>query len=253
MRIVFGDDRSQGADIGWLWIGEQRWPGWRLDVVTVPETELGPPHPGGSTTLEPWTPEDPRQPIAGAGFAEVRHLTAHADPRVVLAGCATADLLVVGATGQGFLKRRLHLGSTTEWLLHEPPAPLVIARSGRRVRRVLVGVDGSPPAQRALAAFAGLPWATDTEVLVIGARDGWVEPGPALDAADAVLDAAGITHRVEEGKGRAAEVLLRAQRREASQLVVLGARGSSRLRRAVAGATASSVARAADVSVLLAG
>ena len=250
MRIVFGDDRSQGADLGWLWIGEQRWPGWRLDVVTVPETELGPPHPGGSTTLEPWTPEDPRQPIVGAGFAEVRHLTAQADPRVVLAG-ARADLLVVGATGQGFLKRRLHLGSTTEWLLQEPPAPLVIARSGRRVRRVLVGVDGSPPSQRALAAFAGLPWAPDTEVLLVGVHDGWVEPGPALDAAAAVLGQAGIPHRAEEVKGRATEVLMRAQEREDSQLLVLGARGSSRLRHALAGATASSLARAADASVLL--
>ncbi|HEX4901360.1 MAG TPA: universal stress protein [Acidimicrobiales bacterium] len=248
---MFGDDRSQGADLGWLWIGEQRWPGWRLDVVTVPETELGPPHPGGSTTLEPWTPEDPRQPIVGSGFAEVRYLTAQADPRVVLAG-ARADLVVVGATGRGFLKRRLHIGSTTEWLLHEPPAPLVIARSGRRVRRVLVGVDGSPPSQRALGAFAGLPWATDTEVLVVGARDGWLEPGPALDAASAVLEQAGIPHRIEEVKGRATEVLLRTQQREGSNLVVVGARGSSRLRHAVAGATASSVARAAESSVLLA-
>lgn len=250
MRIVFGDDRSQGADLGWLWIGEQHWPGWRLDVVTVPETD-GPPLPDGSTTLEPWTPPDPRQPLAGAGFAEVRYLTAHADPRVVLAG-ATADLLVVGATGHGFLKRTLHLGSTTEWLLHEPPAPLVIARSGRRVRQVLVGVDGSPPSERALAAFAGLPWATDTEVLLVGARDGWVEPGPALEAAAAVLDDAGIAHRAEECKGRSAEVLLRTQRREGSQLVVLGVRGSSLLRRAIAGSTASSVARAAEASVLLA-
>jgi len=250
MRVVFGDDRSQGADLGWLWIGEQRWPGWRLDVVTVPETDLGPPHPDGSTTLEPWTPEDPRQPIVGSGLAEVRYLTAHADPRVVLSS-ARADLLVVGATGQGFLKRKLHLGSTTEWLLHEPPAPLVIARSGRRVRRVLAGVDGSPPSQRALAAFAGLPWTSDTEVLVVGARDGWVEPGPALDAAGAVLAAARVSHRVEEVKGRAAEVLLRTAQRDGSQLVVLGARGSSRLRRAVAGATASSVARAAEASVLL--
>jgi len=252
MRIVFGDDRSPGADLGWLWINEQRWPGWRLDVVTVPETELGPPHPSGAAALEPWMPDDPRQPIAGSGLREVQHLMAHADPRVVLGGCASTDLLVVGTTGRGFLQRRLHLGSTTEWLMHQPPAPLVVARSGRRVRRVLVAVDGSTSSQRALAAFAALPWAPDTEALVLGVRDGWVDPSGAIEEAASVLEQAGVPHRVEELKGRATEAILRAQARDGSQLVVLGARGGSRVRRTVAGATASSVTRAADASIVLA-
>jgi len=250
-RILFGDDRSAGSDLAWMWIGDQRWPGWTVDVVTVPESELGPPNLTGSTDLRPWVPDDPRVAPAGAELTAVRHLTAEADPRVVLAS-AEADLLVVGATGRGLLKRVLHVGSTTEWLLHQPPVPMVVARSGRRVRRVLVGIDGSLASERALEAFVAMPWATDAEVLVLGAYDGWTEPGPAIEQAAKVLEDAGVPHRTEEVRGGATEVLLGAQRREGSQLVVLGARGTSRLHRAIAGSTASALTRASDASVLLA-
>lgn len=249
--IVFGDDRSPGADLAWMWLTQQQWSGWRVDVVTVPETELGPPHLSGAPGAVPWTPEDPRDAPEASGLVSVRHLTADADPRVVLSARSDADLLVVGATGGGFLKRWLHVGSTTEWLLHDPPAPLVVARTGRRVRRVLVGVDGSESSGRALEAFASLPWAPSTEVHVLGVHDGWVEPGSALADADAVLATAGIEHRTEQARGRAAEVLVSRARHDHVDLVVLGVRGASKLRRVVAGATASSVTRACDSSVLL--
>lgn len=249
--IVFGDDRSPGSDVAWLWINDQQWPGWRVDVVTVPETELGGPRVLGSTQLTTWEPADPRDVFAGSGIDEVRHLTADADPRVVLCSREDADLLVVGATGRGLLKRWLHVGSTTEWLLHQPPAPLLVARAARPVRSVLVAVDGSDPARRALEAFVALPWAASTEVLALGVYDGWAEPEQGLADAAAVLDAAGIAHRTEQVRGRATETLLERMRADQAQLIVLGARGRSTLHRAMAGSTASAVTRAADGNVLV--
>lgn len=249
--IVFGDDRSAGSDVAWLWINDQRWPGWRVDVVTVPENELGTPRVLGSTELRPWEPDDPRPVFPEAGLEEVRHLTADADPRVVLGGQEDADLLVVGATGQGLLKRWLRIGSTTEWLLHQPPAPLLVARAARPVRSVLVAVDGSEPARRALDAFVALPWAASTEVLALGVYDGWAEPEQGLADAASVLEAAGISHRTEQVRGRATETLLERVRVDQVQLVVLGSRGRSTLHRAFAGSTASAVARGADGNVLV--
>ncbi len=248
--IVFGDDRSPGSDVAWLWINDQQWPGWQVDVISVPETELGP-NVLGSTELTSWEPEDPRSVFPASGIAEVRHLTADADPRVVLCTRQDADLIVVGATGRGFLKRWLHLGSTTEWLLHQPPAPLLVARAARPVRTVLVAVDGSDPARRALDAFVALPWASSTEVLALGVYDGWAEPEEGLAAAADVLNAAGIVHRTEQVRGRATETLLERLRSERAQLVVLGARGRSTLHRAMAGSTASAVTRAAEGNVLV--
>lgn len=249
--IVFGDDRSPGSDVAWLWINDQQWPGWRVDAVHVPETDLGPPNVVGSTELLAWEPEDPRALFPGSGIGEVRHLTADADPRVVLGAREDADLLVVGATGRGFLKRWLHLGSTAEWLMHQPPAPLLIARSARPVRRVLLGVDGSESSRRAIQAFAALPWARGAEALALGVYDGWAEPQEGLDDAKSALAAAGIGCRAEQVRGRATHTLLDRMRAEQVDLVVLGARGRSKLHRAMAGSTTSGVARAADTNVLV--
>jgi len=212
-RILFGDDRSAGSDLAWMWIGDQRWPGWTVDVATVPETDLGPPQVTGSAEFVPWDTDEPRVAPPGSQLEGVRHLTARADPRVVL-GATDADLLVVGATGRGLLERVLHIGSTTEWLMHHPPVPMVVARSGRRVRRVLVAVDGSASAELALDAFLALPWATQTEVLVVAAHDGWIDADAALDRAAKALGAAGVGFRTQQVRGRATEVLLAAQRRE---------------------------------------
>ena len=250
-RIVFGDDRSPGADVAWLWINDQRWEGWSLDVVEVTETELGPARPPGGEEWRDWSPEVPRVAFPQAGLGPIRHRTADADPRVVLCRCADADLLVVGPTGRGFLKRWLHLGSTTEWLLHEPPAPMVIARSAGPVRHAVVAVDGSEPAERALDALLRLPWASDLDVLAIGVYDGWSEPGVGLEAASKRLEAAGVRHRTEERRGKATETLLHVLEEHHPQLITVGARGRSTFQRVVAGSTASAIARSAACNVLI--
>ncbi len=63
-----------------------------------------------------------------------------------------ADLLVVGARGEGFL-RRLVMGSTAERLLRRTTRPVLVARQVPRqpYRRVLVAVDFSPWSAKALA------------------------------------------------------------------------------------------------------
>jgi nucleotide-binding universal stress UspA family protein len=63
-----------------------------------------------------------------------------------------ADLLVVGARGEGFL-RHLVLGSTAERLLRRTTRPVLVARQLPRqpYRRVLVAVDFSPWSAQAVA------------------------------------------------------------------------------------------------------
>ena len=95
--------------------------------------------------LHPWDPPTPRAVSADAEFAESVDLAAEADPRLVLS--RAADLLVIGPRGPGLLKS-LHLGSTADWLLAHPPAPLLIARHGGAVQTAVVCADGSPHAQR---------------------------------------------------------------------------------------------------------
>jgi len=63
-----------------------------------------------------------------------------------------AALLVLGARGEGFL-RRLILGTTAERLMRRTARPLLVVRQTphERYRRVLVAVDFSPWSTRALA------------------------------------------------------------------------------------------------------
>ena len=197
-RLVFGDDGSIGADLAWLWINSHRWPGWQLEIVTAQGPQLDPVVAAGEVAR--------RQPFREAEFATCLHLQPRQDPRLALS--AAADLIVVGPRGPGLLKR-LHLGSTAEWLVSRPPAPLVVARHGRRTRRVLLANDCSLDSWAVVDALARLPFIGDAivDLVVIGgassngdrvARDTFVRLGrPAaggqvihVDDVDRVVDVA---------------------------------------------------------------
>lgn len=246
--LAFGDDRSPGADLAWGWCNAQHWSGWDLDVVTVTRSEAAGEEDG---LLAIWVPDEARAVHPDAGFGAVRNLTAAGDPRSVLASMADAALVVVGATGGGLVRRVLRIGSTAESLVHRCQAPVLIARHAAPTRRVLLAVDGSESADRAVATFLDLPWAATTEVLAVGAWDGWGEPEEGLERAADALDAAGVSHRVDQVRGHATEVVLDAAEEHRSDLVVVGARGRSRFHRVLSGSTAAAVVRAADAGVLV--
>jgi nucleotide-binding universal stress UspA family protein len=65
--------------------------------------------------------------------------------------CEAADLLVVGAVGHGRLAG-LVLGSVSQYVVRYAPVPVAVVRSvaDPSARRVVVGFDGSGPAERAL-------------------------------------------------------------------------------------------------------
>jgi nucleotide-binding universal stress UspA family protein len=92
-------------------------------------------------------------------------LVVHGDPAQVLCErSADADLLVVGSRGHGGFAG-LMLGSVSAKCAHHSRCPLVIVRDGSSghdyslIRRILVGVDGSPGSRRAFA------WAVDEAAL----------------------------------------------------------------------------------------
>jgi nucleotide-binding universal stress UspA family protein len=245
--LVFGDDGSSGADLAWLWVNSHRWPGWRLDVVTaVPAT-----HPGGSCQAGQaveWEPPSPRSAFAEAQLDRVVHLRVDGDPRVAL--LRPADLLVVGRRGPG-LAKALHLGSTVEWLMTRPPAPMVIARHGRRTRAITVCHDGSCHASAAVEAICALPWADEVSVTVLTVEDGRVDADAAVDQAMLRLASAGIAAEAKVLRGEPTLELLRHLETCSSDVVALGTQGLTGLRRARVGSTAGVLAHATDKSVLL--
>ncbi len=251
-RIAFGDDGSPSADVAWLWLNTHAWSGWEVAVVRAEVPDLSQlPFDTAVTRLHEWQPPSPRSAFAEAEFARVRHLMAVGDPRIVLSSCRDVRLIVIGPHGPGLLKA-VHLGSTAEWLLARPPSPLLIVKSARPVRSVLVGMDGSASAWLAVRTLAALPWLSGVRVTVLGAEDGRPEVRAAVSASADELRtvAAGVTVRMAGAPAATAihDVLDRTD----VDLVVLGTRGHTGIKHLLLGSTASHVARAARCSVLVA-
>jgi nucleotide-binding universal stress UspA family protein len=168
MRIVVGVDESDGA-------GEAL--RWSLREAAVRDAELTAVLVWGwldQHHLDPGAPFDPEYDDTTASTALVAIVAKHlpdgvpdglrlevvsdlAGPGLVAAG-ATADLLVVGARGLGGFKGLL-LGSVSHHCLHRAACPVAVVKPQEEpdgaVERIVVGVDDSTTARRAL------DWAID--------------------------------------------------------------------------------------------
>jgi len=257
-RLVFGDDGSPAADVTWAWIDNHRWPGWRISVVTAQPPQAGAPVGAARAALHPWQPPAPRIFSATDDSTVLEHLLAEADPRLVLNGCAGAALIAVGPRGQGLMKR-LHLGSTSEWLVsaHRPLAPVVVVRTPHPCERIMLCVDGSVHAKLAAQTLARMPWIGQTSITILGVWRGAedVERG-AAEAAD-LLSACRVEVRIVDAIHDTVTSDVRSNIFDAiddqqPDLVAMGTRGVGGLRRMVLGSTASAVVHHAPCSVLVA-
>lgn len=247
--LAFGDDDSPACDVCWLWINNHPWPGWNLEVITAQVGTLEPPG-AEDAALHAWYPSNPRQPFTETAFADVEHLTAKLDPRLALS-TRQADLLVIGPRGPGLLKR-LHLGTTAEWLLQHPVAPLVIVRSGHPVRDVIACHDGSPHAQLAVECLAKLPWIGNARVTILTVDDGRADIVGAAEMAQRELETVNVTPKFLALQDKTTAAILGEIEQRRPDLVALGTRGLTGFQRFHVGSTAAAVARAAPSSVLVA-
>ncbi len=245
--MVLGDDGSPSADLAWLWINSHTWPQWRLEVINAQDPVVVR---VAATRPKPvvWSPPNPRRPFADAQLDEVVHLTVESDPRVALS--RPADLLVIGPRGRGLLKA-LHLGSTAEWLMTHPPAPIVVPRHGRHTQTVVLCHDGSLHAQAATHTLSVLPWVYQLSVTVVAVKDGRADVQRAIDDATEVLQGVGADVHHQILSGDPTNELLTYLGRHKPDLVVLGTRGLTGVRRLVIGSTAGVVAHTTDRSILL--
>lgn len=253
--LTFGDDGSLGASVAWGWVTAQKWPDWEIDVVTVTHPDRA--ASDSDQRLHEWIPSTPRVAPKECECSGIRFLTAAGDPRRILCEVPDSELIVVGPRGHGALSW-LHIGSTTQGLLHHPEKAVVIARSAAPVRRLLVCIDGSDNADRAARFAAGLPWMSGTYVTVISVVDGTVDLRGRVTAVETVFAEAGAVTEalIVEPNPLVLTVNVRDALFEAvsdlqPDLVVLGARGMSTFERIAIGSIADAVAQHVSCSVLL--
>jgi nucleotide-binding universal stress UspA family protein len=243
--VVLGDDGQQASDVAWAWLISHRWEGWDLQTVTVRWSGLA-----GGTDLKP-TRVVPRRPPLEAALSAWDHLEVAGDPRVVLLERSDAGLMVLGHHRRGHLAG-LWEGSTAEWLLVHPPAPLLLARHGHATRTVAVCVDGGPHARRALHAFAALPWSADAAVTLVSVDDGATDVEGSLQEAAAALPGGIPAPAVARLQGQARRALGDFVRAEQVDLVVMGTRGLTGLARLQVGSSVGALVKQGTANLLIA-
>jgi nucleotide-binding universal stress UspA family protein len=186
-----------------------------------------------------------------------------------------ADILVLGSA-RGTSQGQVRAGRHARQLLHDSPCAIAIAPAGfaehpRAIRRILVGIDGSPESGDALDLGRTLAGATRAGVRVVTAID------PVPPAAPTQLDVMGIPPTdwdavVEQRRVRARELLddavgaddaiqtavLESEPAKAlceasrdSDLLVIGSRHWGPFARIVLGGTGEQVVRHAHCAVLM--
>lgn len=273
--IVVGVDGSEGAAQALRWAAaEAAFRGWFVQAVLA-WGYLDQHHTIVAERFDPaYTSRDAERALesyirAALGSERVheieRRLVADLPARALLEASVGADLLVVGARGLGGF-RGLLLGSVSQKCLHQSTVPVAVIRpDGSPTRngqpqRVLVGVDGSSAARRALA------WAIEearSRSAVLEVLHAWQPPfvggfpltGEAIDfstfetaahdlveSATAAPDVGELPCAVERTVvcAGAASALLEASER--ADVVVVGARGIGGVQRLLLGSVSGQVA-----------
>jgi nucleotide-binding universal stress UspA family protein len=191
---------------------------------------------------------------------------------------AGVHLIVLGARGLGTVASFL-LGSVSLGVArHASCAVLVCRGPARPVRRVTIGVDGSPDAAAALTFFASLPLPADLGVRVVGVvqplglyassapemtssaliaglrtyEDALrAELEPALRDAAEMLGPRVRSVAIATPVGAPADMLLKDAAASEADLIVVGARGKGPLKRMLLGSVSESVLHHAGCPVLI--
>ena len=265
MRVLLAVDGSAQSRAAVDLAGSLRWPdGTLIRVVAVVERFSGLLS-GMSPYVEPEIDSeavatslravlaDVATTLGSAGRAvETRQLEGRPAGIIVEQACdLRADLVIVGSRGFGPL-RSMVVGSVSAEVVDRGPCPVLVVRAPS-VGSILLAVDGSATAQRALEHLAGAHELEGhpVEVITAGrlAAEGAMETVAAA-AAERLLDS-GFEARWSIALGDAAHEIIRAADDLGCSLIVMGSRGLTGLDRLRLGSVARNVLLHAHASVLV--
>jgi monovalent cation/proton antiporter MnhG/PhaG subunit len=277
MRVLIAHDGTPAADVATELAASVRWgAGSSIRVLAAIEGDIDPLP--SERPVESGAPVAPELAAAleaaaarleGPGLA-VDHGVRRGEPSTAIAAEAAdldADLVIIGTRGIGPVRTLLG-GSVAAAVADAAPCPVLVARLPT-AREVLLATDGSPASEPAIEAVARWPMFEGVRVRVLsvaasvrqygdptpGGPPGDTDEGArgreTADAAVARLRAAGRQAEPAVRAGEPAAAIREFAEAEGIELVVLGSRGRTGLRRALLGSVARDVLGSAEVSVLV--
>ena len=215
--------------------------------------------------------------FAAAGITVEREVRVGAPAPSILevAEQAEIDLIAMTTHGRTGVGRWVY-GSVADKVLHGARVPLLLVRASEQpvapqpLTRILVPLDGSELAERALAPARQLAAEFDAELLLLRVWEtplyGVEDPPSVMEALEQAasasakdyithgmcqLQAQGVPVRGETKNGAVAESILEQAQDSATNLIVMSTHGRSGVSRWVMGSVADRVLRASPVPVLL--
>jgi nucleotide-binding universal stress UspA family protein len=188
-----------------------------------------------------------------------------------------ADVIVVGWRGHGAI-RRLLMGSVSRGVVRRAKCAVLVVRHAMKVRKIVLGLDGSTTAKRALSLVREFVVPPDGRAILVTAVDTMAVPShrfvpstrgvarevkrmniqrrkaasKELERAAAQLTSAGWSSRTTLTKGEPLSDLLGIVASGRPHLLVVGARGASGVRRLLLGSVAEGALNRSPVPVLIA-
>jgi nucleotide-binding universal stress UspA family protein len=198
--------------------------------------------------------------------ADTRILSGEPGPTLVAEAAEEgADLICVGPDA-GLLGDSLRVGQVAVHVLREASGSVLVARSAGPSfpARIACGVDGSDASARTAAYAAGIAAATRSELRILhvipvfrGHDTEWTlgeedASPPELEPAVAAATERGVVPIREMAMGRPEHALVKTSKRDGTDLLVVGHRGISGMRKALLGSVSEYCAHRAECSVLVA-
>jgi nucleotide-binding universal stress UspA family protein len=163
-----------------------------------------------------------------------------------------AGLIILGKRGEHADFSKGHLGSNLERVVRAAKIPvLVAAREFKPVKRFLIAFDGGESSLKAIHYLATQPLLKDAECHFISVGKPDSELSRSLENSATALKGAGYSVTSELLSGDADELISAKVKDTASDLLVMGAYGHSRIREFILGSTTTNVIRTCHVPVLL--
>ena len=181
-----------------------------------------------------------------------------ADTILNLAKERSFDLIVIGSRAET-QSERFELGSTTEKIALYSKTPVLIVKRKTKIGKLLVAIDGSKQAKNAFKYVSPLASKFNAEVTLLHVAEtnlAKLEPEVVKRISENILadvanTAEGIIINKQIEYGNPSEVINKVAKQENYDIVVLGSRGLSSVKRYLLGSVSEDVSMHAGRSVLI--